>query len=147
MDSDVASQEVKTEARSFLESANFADLRARTTGSVILLTHLPLFRVDDLQCGEERLREAGHITYEHPSFKYETHHHVLSRELSAELLDKVQPDLVLSGHTHAWCAYQHPDGPSMEYCPHVLVGTAPTRATRCCGCPERATPKRGDHPR
>ncbi|KAG6586725.1 Metallophosphoesterase 1 [Phytophthora cinnamomi] len=115
MDSDVASQEVKTEARSFLESANFADLRARTTGSVILLTHLPLFRVDDLQCGEERLREAGHITYEHPSFKYETHHHVLSRELSAELLDKVQPDLVLSGHTHAWCAYQHPDGPSMEY--------------------------------
>jgi len=40
---------------------------------------------------------------------------VLSRELSAELLAKVQPRLVLSGHTHAWCAYQHPDAAAMEY--------------------------------
>ncbi|ETI48083.1 hypothetical protein L914_07561 [Phytophthora nicotianae] len=115
LDSDVASREVKTEARSFLESVNFYDLRARTTGSVILLTHLPLFRVDDLQCGEERLRESGHVTYEAPGFKYETHHHVLSRELSAELLAKVQPDLVLSGHTHAWCAYKHSNAVAMEY--------------------------------
>ncbi|KAE9048290.1 hypothetical protein PR001_g509 [Phytophthora rubi] len=115
LDSDVASGAVKTEARSFLESVNFADLRGRTSGSVILLTHLPLFRVDDLQCGEERLRESGHVTYEHPGFKYEIHHHVLSRALSEELLGKVQPNLVLSGHTHAWCAYQHPDAAAMEY--------------------------------
>ncbi|KAF4030306.1 Calcineurin-like phosphoesterase [Phytophthora infestans] len=108
LDADVASRAVKTEAKRFLESVNFGDLRARTTGSVVLLTHLPLFRVDDLQCGEERLREAGHVTYEHPGFKYETHHHVLSRELSTELLAKVRPDLVFSGHTHAWCAYKLP---------------------------------------
>ncbi|POM76228.1 Metallophosphoesterase 1 [Phytophthora palmivora] len=87
LDSDVTSKDVQTEARSFLEN--------------------------DLQCGEERQREAGHVTYEAPDFKYETHHHVLSRELSAELLDKVQPDLVLSGHTHAWCEYQH--STAMEY--------------------------------
>ncbi|KAG7389302.1 Metallophosphoesterase 1 [Phytophthora pseudosyringae] len=115
LDSDVASDEVKTEARSFLESVRFGDLRARTSGSVVLLSHLPLFRVDDLQCGEERLREAGHVTYEAPAFKYETHHHVLSRELTTELLDKVQPDLVLSGHTHAWCAYQHPNAAAKEF--------------------------------
>ncbi|EEY57777.1 metallophosphoesterase 1, putative [Phytophthora infestans T30-4] len=115
LDSDVASHDVEIEARSFLESVNFDDLRARTRGSVILLTHLPLFRVDDLQCGEERLREAGHVTYEAPGFKYETHHHVLSRELSAKLLDKIQPDLVLSGHTHAWCEYKHPDSVATEY--------------------------------
>ncbi|RLN63281.1 hypothetical protein BBJ28_00006387 [Nothophytophthora sp. Chile5] len=111
LDSDVANKAVKAEAR----SVDFAELRAQTNGSVILLTHLPLFRIDDLQCGEERLREAGHITYEHPGFQYETHHHVLSRKLSAELLAKVRPDLVLSGHTHAWCAYQHPDAAAMEY--------------------------------
>ncbi|KAI9997916.1 hypothetical protein PInf_002173 [Phytophthora infestans] len=93
LDSDVASHDELPGKR------HFDDLRARTRGSVILLTHLPLFRVDDLQCGEERLREAGHVTYEAPGFKYETHHHVLSRELSAKLLDKIQPDLVLSGHT------------------------------------------------
>ncbi|KAG6962110.1 hypothetical protein JG688_00008780 [Phytophthora aleatoria] len=115
LDSDVASPEVRTEARSFLESVNFDDLQARASGSVILLTHLPLFRVDDLQCGGERLRESGHVTYEAPGFKYETHHHVLSRELSSELLAKVQPDLVLSGHTHAWCTYQHPDAVAVEY--------------------------------
>ncbi|KAF4034023.1 Calcineurin-like phosphoesterase [Phytophthora infestans] len=108
LDADVASRAVKTEAKSFLESVNFEDLRARTTGSVVLLTHLPLFRVDDLQCGEEQLREAGHVSYEHPGFKYETHHHALSRELSTELLAKVRPDLVFSGHTHAWCAYKLP---------------------------------------
>ncbi|KAL4176127.1 hypothetical protein KRP22_001081 [Phytophthora ramorum] len=115
LDSDVASNEVRTEARSFLESVNFNNLRARTSGSVVLLTHLPLFRVDDLQCGDERLQEAGHVTYEAPGFKYEEHHHVLSRELSVELLEKVQPGLVLSGHTHAWCAYQHPGVEAMEY--------------------------------
>ncbi|OWZ18832.1 Metallophosphoesterase 1 [Phytophthora megakarya] len=113
LDSDVTSSEVRTEARSFLDSINFNELRARTRGRVILLTHLPLYREDDLQCGDVRRGETGHVTYEAPEFKYETHHHVLSRELSEELLAKVQPGLVLSGHTHAWCAYQHPA--TMEY--------------------------------
>ncbi|CAH0487177.1 unnamed protein product [Peronospora farinosa] len=115
LDLDVGSKEVKTEARSFLEHINFDDLRARTNGSMILLTHLPLFRTDDLKCGQERLSESAHVTYEHPGFKYDTHHHVLSRELSAELLGKIQPSLVLSGHTHAWCAYQHFGTSTMEY--------------------------------
>ena len=115
LDTDVTSEGVKIEARSFLESVNSSDLRARTSGSVVLLTHLPLFRGDDLQCGEERLGESGHVTYENPRYKYEIHHHVLSRELSAELLSKLQPDLVLSGHTHAWCAYHHPGEKTMEY--------------------------------
>jgi ethanolamine phosphate phosphodiesterase len=73
-----------------------------------LLSHLPLFRKDDLACGAERVREEGHVTYEHPSFEYETHHHVLSDALSQDLLTKLGPDVVLSGHTHAWCAYEHP---------------------------------------
>lgn len=113
LDSDVASQDVRIEARSFLESINFSQLRTNKSSKVILLTHLPLFRVDDLQCGDARLREVGHVTYEAPNFRYKTHHHVLSKELSRELLAKVQPDLVLSGHTHAWCAYNHTN--ALEY--------------------------------
>ncbi|CAH0479649.1 unnamed protein product [Peronospora belbahrii] len=115
LDSDVMSSDVRKEARSFLESINFVDLRARAAGHIILLTHLPLFRMNDLQCGEDRLRESGHVTYEHPGFEYDTHQHVLSRELSAELLGKVQPSVVLSGHTHAWCAYHHRGTTTMEY--------------------------------
>ncbi|CEG45638.1 metallophosphoesterase 1 [Plasmopara halstedii] len=115
LDSDVASHDVRTDAMTFFNSIKLSDLRMRGHKKVILLSHLPLFRENDLQCGEERLREVGHVTYEAPEFEYTTHHHVLSRELSVELLVKVQPDLVLSGHTHAWCACKHPDSKVMEY--------------------------------
>ena len=115
LDTDVTSHAVTTDARTFFKQLNFDTLRARTRGSLILLTHVPLFRTDDQQCGPERQRETGHVTYEHPSFKYEIHHHVLSRELSTELLDTIQPNLVLSGHTHAWCAYHHVGTATMEY--------------------------------
>lgn len=97
---------------SFLESVDTVELRARTAnGSVVLLTHLPLHRVDDMRCGDARTRERGHVTYEHPSFAYETHHHVLSPALSRRLLATFEPAVVLSGHTHAWCAYaDHANG-------------------------------------
>ncbi|KAF1315024.1 Metallophosphoesterase 1, partial [Globisporangium splendens] len=91
---------------SFLDSIDHDRLRARTAnGSIVLLTHLPLYRTDDLRCGDARVRESGHVTYEHPAFKYAAHHHVLSQELSSKLLRQIQPSVVLSGHTHAWCAY------------------------------------------
>ncbi|GAB9475693.1 Metallophosphoesterase 1 [Globisporangium polare] len=90
---------------SFLSSVDTDALRARTAnGSVVLLTHLPLHRADDMLCGAARAREVGHVTYEHPSFKYAPHHHVLSQQLSDTLLAKFDPQVVLSGHTHAWCA-------------------------------------------
>lgn len=112
-------------ARSFLEDLDFERLRARATGQVVLLTHLPLYREDDMQCGEERRREGGHVTYEHPTFQYEAHHHVLSRALSKELLTAIQPDVVLSGHTHAWCALRHPEGPAEFTTPAFSWGQRP----------------------
>lgn len=102
-------------ARSFLDDIDFERLRARATGQVVLLTHVPLYREDDMQCGDERRREAGHVTYEHPSFRYAEHHHVLSRALSAELLSKIRPDLVLSGRTHAWCERRRPEANATEF--------------------------------
>lgn len=89
---------------SFLNSVDTDALRTRTAnGSVVLLTHLPLYRADDMLCGDARAREEGHVTYEHPSFKYTPHDHVLSQQLSDALLTKFDPQVVLSGHTHAWC--------------------------------------------
>lgn len=93
-----------TKLASFLNSVDTNALRARTAnGSVVLLTHLPLYRTDDMLCGAARAREEGHVTYEHPSFTYAPHHHVLSPQLSDALLVKFDPHVVLSGHTHAWC--------------------------------------------
>lgn len=110
---------------SFLDTIDLDVVKSKTTGKIILLTHLPLFREDDMQCGAQRLQEQGHVTYEHPSFQYREHHHVLSRELSTELLAKLQPDLVLSGHTHAWCAYQHTTGSSEYTIPTFTWGQRP----------------------
>ncbi|OWZ03923.1 Metallophosphoesterase 1, partial [Phytophthora megakarya] len=63
-DSDVTTSEVNTGASSFLDRINFDELRTRTRERVILLTHLPLYWEDDLQCGDVRRREVGHVTYE-----------------------------------------------------------------------------------
>ncbi|MCY0725614.1 hypothetical protein OVW19_28155, partial [Klebsiella pneumoniae] len=54
LDSDVTRKAVQVEARNFFESINASELRAHADGRVVLLTHLPLFRADDLQCGEAR---------------------------------------------------------------------------------------------
>lgn len=110
---------------SFLETIDLDAVKSKATGKIILLTHVPLYREDDMRCGAQRLQEQGHITYEHPSFQYREHHHVLSRELSTELLAKLQPDLVLSGHTHAWCAYQHATGSSEFTIPTFTWGQRP----------------------
>lgn len=72
---------------------------------MVLLTHLPLHRTNDMQCGDYRTQESGHVTYEHPSLQYAAHHHVLSAALSTRLLTTLTPDVVLSGHTHAWCEF------------------------------------------
>lgn len=112
---------------SFLASIDTEQLRARTAnGSVVLLTHLPLHRPDDMLCGDERVRESGHVTYEHPSFRYEVHHHVLSQSLSALLLSTFAPDVVLSGHTHAWCEYNgHASGAREFTIPALSWGQRP----------------------
>ena len=75
---------------------------------MILLTHFPLYRVNDLDCGDFRRNERGHVTYLHPSWPYQVHHQVLSKNLSTYLLETIRPSLVLSGHTHAYCALHHP---------------------------------------
>ncbi|ETV88391.1 hypothetical protein H257_00021 [Aphanomyces astaci] len=109
-------------SRRFLDSV---EEKRRSTGfpPLVLLTHLPLYRPDDLACGAQRAAESGHITYEAPSFKYTERHHVLSKALSERLLATIRPVLVLSGHSHATCAHAH----RVHYQPHpVQEYTIPT---------------------
>ncbi|TMW63584.1 hypothetical protein Poli38472_002525 [Pythium oligandrum] len=113
LDTDVKDPEVRAQAASFLQTLETLEPEEDT--SVVLLTHLPLFRNDDLLCGPVRSQEGGHITYEHPSFRYSPFHHVLSRQLSSQLLTTIRPSVVLSGHTHAWCEYDHTEVNAKEF--------------------------------
>lgn len=92
---------------SFLDDLRRELERKNTNHKVILLTHFPLYRVNDLNCGDLRSNERGHITYLDPASRYQKHRHVLSPPLSKYLLDTIRPSLVLSGHTHAYCAQHH----------------------------------------
>ena len=79
--------------------------------SDVLIVHMPLFRESDGACGTTRLAESGHVTYKPPRSPYtQDGRDVVSKMRTAEVLRKVQPKLVLSGHTHARCdAYRHDD--------------------------------------
>ncbi|GLD97573.1 hypothetical protein PINS_up006263 [Pythium insidiosum] len=127
LDSDVTLPDVRAESDSFLSSA--VDGRALGTaqdnsGVTVLMTHLPLFRSDDTSCGS--LREPwGHVTYEHPSYRYASHVDVLSKELSERLLTTLKPSVVLSGHTHAWCNFTHSAGTQEYTIPAFTWGQRP----------------------
>ena len=73
---------------------------------LVLLTHYPLFRVNDAECGPERSVEHGHVTYVHPNTKLREKSDVLSESTSNMLLDRFEPSLVLSAHTHAVCRHR-----------------------------------------
>ncbi|KAL0583808.1 hypothetical protein ABG067_006252 [Albugo candida] len=97
----------KIQTQRFLNDLRRELERKNTNHKVILLTHFPLYRVNDLNCGDLRSNERGHITYLDPASRYQKHRHVLSPPLSKYLLDTIRPSLVLSGHTHAYCAQHH----------------------------------------
>ena len=70
------------------------------------MSHMPLYRRDDLGCGADRLRESGHVTYDAPGTQYAPRD-VISAEATAALLADVRPDVVLTGHTHTRCRTVH----------------------------------------
>ena len=78
----------------------------RKNDPLVLLTHYPLFRVNDAECGPERSIEHGHVTYVHPNTKLKEKSYVLSESTSNMLLDRFEPSLVLSAHTHAVCRHR-----------------------------------------
>ena len=102
-------REVNRNTLSFLSKIQSMREDGRNKLPLILLTHLPLFRDDDTNCGFERSGETGHVTYAHPSTKLIPKRDVLSKSTSRMLLESFRPSLVLSAHTHAVCRRYHDD--------------------------------------
>ncbi|KAM9893739.1 hypothetical protein OXX79_009152 [Metschnikowia pulcherrima] len=70
----------------------------------VLLSHVPFYRdTSKLTCGP--LRESSNF-WQNAGYQYQS---ALSPEVSAELLNKLQPDLIFSGDDHDYCDVQHPD--------------------------------------
>ncbi|KAI5812684.1 hypothetical protein BZA77DRAFT_252787 [Pyronema omphalodes] len=72
----------------------------------ILLTHVPLFREKDTDCGP--LREKGHSI---PIFQGYQYQNVLSPKLSAEILKHTKAKYVFTGDDHDACKVEHMYGP------------------------------------
>lgn len=83
----------------------------------ILLTHFPLFRNSDSDCGHERDATPDSLKYLPFKQKWDC----LSMNATQLILKTLRPRLVISGHTHYGCVSRHNDGlyewtvPSFNY--------------------------------
>ena len=101
--------------------ATAAATARRSRNPVVLLTHLPLYRASDEECGP--LRAVEHdgvavrwrasralgvdVTVPLPSETLRSGVDVLDQDSTARLLEFFHPAAVLSGHTHAVCYTEH----------------------------------------
>lgn len=102
---------------------NTGDLRTRSAWSFVenvsseahshhpkvLLSHIPLYRPDDTQCGWLRSSRLinQRITWSRSPFQRIVYQNYLSEETTVRLLDLLKPVLVLSGHDHDQCSIKH----------------------------------------
>lgn len=70
-------------------------------GESILLSHIPLYRPDDLSC------EASWSHMDRTQEKNIEGKDVIHRDQTRLLLHKLKPRLILSGHTHMHCTTEH----------------------------------------
>lgn len=75
----------------------------------ILLSHIPLYRPENTQCGILRSSEVinQRITWSKSPFQRIVYQNYLSEETTVRLLDLLKPVLVLSGHDHDQCSIKH----------------------------------------
>ncbi len=85
-------------------------LSGEPIGIDVLLTHMPLYRKDDLHCGEERNRDppAGGVTFYPRSQQLVEHDDCMGQDESRRVLAALLPRNVLSGHLHVACRLEHP---------------------------------------
>ena len=79
------------------------------SGIDVLLTHMPLFREDDMQCGKERDKDppGGGVTFYPKSKRLIEHEDCIGEEESKMIVASILPRNVLSGHTHIACRMEH----------------------------------------
>ncbi|KAG0497551.1 hypothetical protein HPP92_002242 [Vanilla planifolia] len=89
-----------------------------TSSPRVLLTHIPLYRLDDTPCGIFR---SSSIINQRVTFagvnQGMTYQNYLTKESSDHLLNLIKPVLVLSGHDHDHCTVTHSTqfGPIVEH--------------------------------
>ncbi|KAI8910526.1 Metallo-dependent phosphatase-like protein [Powellomyces hirtus] len=83
---------------------NFLDTVAKTpvTSPRILISHIPLYRPDNSDCG--KLRKSKRSINQGRGYQYQN---LVVEGLSREILDAVKPSLILSGDDHDWCEQIH----------------------------------------
>ena len=70
----------------------------------ILLTHYPLFRESEEQCGNDWDTRAERYTYT----KFIEKSDCLSKNATKLILNTIRPRIAFSGHTHVSCVTNHP---------------------------------------
>ncbi|KAG0225069.1 hypothetical protein BGW41_004832 [Actinomortierella wolfii] len=90
----------KVEAQHLLDQIGEQD--PRKSPPRILFTHVPLYRPPHTFCGDER--ETKPSIEQGRGLQFQN---LVEEDLSQEILQKVQPRLVLSGDDHDWCRVLH----------------------------------------
>ena len=85
---------------------------ANRTHVDVLLTHQPLYRSNDVQCGAERQQDSqqGGTTYYPASQTLREDDDVVNQDYTQRILEQWTPTTVLSGHLHSACRFTHPGG-------------------------------------
>lgn len=88
----------------FKDSVNFINSLPTKSNPRILLSHIPLYRSNDVSCGSLRENPNSFKPYLR-GYQYQT---TLDPRRTEELLSKVQPDVIFSGDDHDYCEVDHP---------------------------------------
>lgn len=97
--SDSQNENVSAVPREFLESI----ASTPKTHPRIMLSHVPLYRDSDVQtCGSKRESKKPF-----PLAAGEQYQTVIDKELSQEVLEKIQPSILFSGDDHDYCRINH----------------------------------------
>ncbi|KAI3404137.2 hypothetical protein KGF56_003037 [Candida oxycetoniae] len=84
---------------------NFVLQLPQKTSPRVLFSHVPLFRDINLSCGPHR--ESSHFNVLGHGYQYQNS---LVPDISKQLLDTIEPDLIFSGDDHDYCDIEHEGG-------------------------------------
>ena len=116
------------ETRAFLDqyaATRRLDADAEEKPTVVLLTHIPLYRENDMDCAAPRPRERGHVTYVGANVALVPNVDVLSQSVSDFIVERVRPDVALAGHLHSQCVRER--GLSVDRTSEQLQSATPPR--------------------
>lgn len=87
------------------ETVEFIEkFQSPSNNTIILLSHIPLYRPDNTYCGPLRSLFARKTINQYRGHQYQN---LLAQSTSEWLIEKLKPSLILSGDDHDICHYSH----------------------------------------